>query len=67
MSAARVSIPLDSSELNALVQMAQAECRHPREQMRFLLREEAQRRGLLRQLTEDTNNAPAVPMPERHV
>ncbi len=43
----RVNVPLDDRELTALVRMAEAECRHPREQMRYLLREEACRRGLL--------------------
>ncbi len=47
MSTARVSVLLEQPEAAALIQMAEAECRHPREQMRYLLREEACRRGLL--------------------
>lgn len=43
----RVNVPLDNRELTALVQMSEADCRHPREQLRYLLREEAYRRGLL--------------------
>jgi hypothetical protein len=43
----RISVPLDKAELTALATMAATDCRHPREQMRFLLREEARRRGLL--------------------
>lgn len=58
MPAARVSVPLDTSELTALVQMAKIDCRHPREQMRYLLREAAQARGLL-PASEHTDGRPA--------
>ncbi len=47
MSNVRVSVPLDDAEANALINMAEEECRHPREQLRFLLRTEATRRGIL--------------------
>jgi hypothetical protein len=47
MRTTRVNVPLDTSELTALVRMAETDCRHPREQMRYLLREEAYKRGLL--------------------
>ena len=47
MRTTRVNVPLDTCELTALVLMAKTDCRHPREQMRYLLREEAYRRGLL--------------------
>jgi hypothetical protein len=50
----RINVPLDKLELAALLSMATADCRHPREQMRFVLREEARRRGLL-----PTDPAPA--------
>jgi hypothetical protein len=43
----RISVPLDKSEFAALLDMATSDCRHPREQMRYILREEAKRRGLL--------------------
>ncbi len=43
----RITVPLDDSELQALMSMAARDCRHPREQLRFLLREEARRCGLL--------------------
>lgn len=43
----RVVVPLDSDEFRVLVSMAASACRPPREHLRFLLREEAQRRGLL--------------------
>ena len=42
-----INVPLTELELNALVTMAQVSCRAPREQLRFLLRRQAQRRGLL--------------------
>ncbi len=47
MPHARINVPLDMSELEALIQIARSECRDPREQLRFLLRNEARRRGLL--------------------
>jgi len=47
MQNVRVTVPLDDAEATALISMAEAECRHPREQMRFLLRMEAARRGIL--------------------
>jgi hypothetical protein len=58
MSAARVNVPLDTSELTALVQMAKTDCRHPREQMRYLLREEAYKRGILP--SEQTEGRPRL-------
>lgn len=51
----RISVPLDKSEFAALLDMATTDCRHPREQMRYILREEAQRRGLL--TAENSNGA----------
>jgi hypothetical protein len=42
-----INVPLTELELNALVTMAQVSCRAPREQLRYLLRRQAQRRGLL--------------------
>jgi hypothetical protein len=53
MQKIRVSVPLDNSEADALISMARAACRHPREQLRFLLRQEARRLGLVAQQTED--------------
>jgi hypothetical protein len=44
----RVNVSLNEGEATALVGMADADCRHPREQLRHILREEARRRGLLR-------------------
>ncbi len=43
----RISALLGKAELAALLDMATADCRRLREQMRYLLREEAKRRGLL--------------------
>ena len=43
----RLYLKLNMTEYQALAAMAQAELREDREQLRYLLREEAQRRGLL--------------------
>jgi hypothetical protein len=43
----RLYLKLDIAEYRALAAMAKAELRDDREQLRYLLREEAQRRGLL--------------------
>jgi len=47
MALARINVSLDKIEVTALVRMAEADCRHPREQLRYILREEARRRNLL--------------------
>ncbi len=44
---ARLMITLTSNECDALMSMADTDLRDPREQLRYLLREEAGRRGLL--------------------
>ncbi len=44
---ARINVPLDNYELAMVVPTAETNCRHHSEQMRYLLREEAFRRGLL--------------------
>ena len=43
----RLMVSLTSSEANALARIADVELRDPREQLRLLLRQELQRRGLL--------------------
>ncbi len=43
----RLKILLEQDELNALLEMARGELRPPDEQVRFILRQELQRRGLL--------------------
>lgn len=43
----RISITLNPSEVTALIADAQANFRHPREHLRFILRRELERRGLL--------------------
>jgi hypothetical protein len=48
MPDARINVPMTAQEFSALLCMARQECRHPREQMRYLLREAAQQRGLLK-------------------
>lgn len=52
----RLQLVLTTEEFNVLRDMAQAECREPRQQLRYLLREVAQQRGLLSSipLTEQT-------------
>ncbi len=47
MEIVQIKVPLDQAEMQALVRIADRECRHPNEQLRFFLREEAKRRGLL--------------------
>jgi hypothetical protein len=42
-----VKVMLDAAELNALAHMAQGDCRANSEQLRYLLRQAARRRGLL--------------------
>ncbi len=43
---ARVTVCLEEYEQAVLEQMSDLDCRPPRDQIRFLLREEASRRGL---------------------
>ena len=40
-------MPLSPPELAALVELAKSECRHPRDQARFLVRQELRQRGFL--------------------
>ncbi len=47
MAYGRITVPLTTGEREVLRQIAEVECRDPREQMRFLLREEAYRRGFV--------------------
>jgi len=47
MPAAQIYVPLDNCERKALLLMAEADCRHPRDQLRYVLREAARSRGLL--------------------
>lgn len=47
MKNSRVTVSLDSVEAEALINIAQKECRQPREQARFILIEELKRPGLL--------------------
>ncbi len=43
----RISVTLSPSEVTALIADARANFRHPREHLRFILRRELERRGLL--------------------
>ncbi len=43
----RISITLNSEETAALIESARMDYRHPREQVRYMVRLELERRGLL--------------------
>ena len=47
MTTCQINVPLADSELQALQRMAFEECRDVRGQLRYLVRQEAIRRGLL--------------------
>ncbi len=47
MAITQFTIPLTPQERRSLFRIAESECRDPGEQLRFLLRREAQQRGLL--------------------
>ncbi len=47
MANAQITVPLTTLERRSLLRIAQIECREPSEQLRFLLRRDAQERGLL--------------------
>jgi hypothetical protein len=47
MANAQITIALTPQERRSLFRIAESECRDPGEQLRFLLRREAQQRGLL--------------------
>jgi hypothetical protein len=61
----RIVILLDKDERRALDRLAMHELRDPRWQVRFLIRKELERCGLLRaELTPTTEPAPEEPKPE---
>jgi len=43
----RTYVPMTESEFDLLQTMSEADMRYPKEQLRFLIRQEAERRGLL--------------------
>jgi len=47
MRTGRITVPLDVSEAAALWEMAELDCRTPHDQIRYLLRKNAQERGLV--------------------
>jgi len=47
MHMGRITVPLDNWEATVLRQIAESDCRPPQNQIRFLLREEGRRRGLI--------------------
>ncbi len=59
MAYGRIVVQLTTEERGALLQIAELECRDPREQMRFLLRKEAQHRGLIAHAEVVSDEAPA--------
>ena len=54
---ARIVLTLGNDEQQALLQLAQAELRTPRDQARFVLRQELKRLGLLSQFDNMTVSA----------
>jgi hypothetical protein len=47
MAYARISVPLTAGDRSVLLSIAETECRDPREHLRYLLRRDAEQRGLL--------------------
>jgi hypothetical protein len=47
MPYARISVPLTTADRTVLLTIAERECRDPREHLRYLLRRDAEQRGLL--------------------
>jgi hypothetical protein len=52
----RIKVELPQHEYTALLDLASAELRSPDDQLRYMLRQEAQRRGLLPSPTTTSNN-----------
>lgn len=63
MDNTRITIPLEQAEKSALLKLAMAELREPREQIRYILRRELERLGLIQfqsaRPTETTNEQPS--------
>lgn len=53
MVVTRIKIPLDQAEYSALLTVSLAEMRSPSDQVRFILRQELERRGLLHTVEQD--------------
>ncbi len=51
----RISVPMTHEEYIALTEIAADNCRSPREQLRYLLREDLKRRGLLSEKDKPEN------------
>ncbi len=49
ISIERINVPLSADESHALIQLAEKEHRHPREQARLIIWKELKRRGFLPQ------------------
>jgi len=59
LNEARINVPLAADEMGALLAMARTDCRHPREELRWVFVQEARRRGLL-PILEDAEQAEAT-------
>jgi hypothetical protein len=66
MSYTRITILLDQIEISALIRMAELDCRHPRDQVHFLIRAELEHRGLLTDLKNNNQTQPATVQGETH-
>lgn len=56
----RVTVPLDEAEFQALADIALSECRNPKAQLVWLIRQEAQKRGLLLNAEQSTQSVAPV-------
>jgi hypothetical protein len=66
MIATRLKIPLEDAEYTALLCVADNDLRNPVDQVRFILRQELQRRGLLDIQAGPTPSAPIEAQPIPH-
>lgn len=55
MVVTRLKLPLEQAEYSALLRLARAELRSPDDQVRFIIRKELERRGLLPNVAEQYN------------
>jgi hypothetical protein len=51
MDSTRITVSLERTEKSALMKLAMAELRDPRDQLRYVLRRELERLGLLQPIT----------------
>lgn len=60
MNVLRVNLLLAGREKEALDQLARVDFRHPREELRFLVLQEARKRGLLSDAEPDTDGQSTI-------